>query len=461
MLNRIIASITLLFFCAVYVCGADNLFTFAGMGSYLGEGANKKCIEDMTLTEQVEYVLDTFSGGLKNTPDQVIIAQSQGGLRALGYTHKINTDHATYPTTTQGNVKGIITIDSPVLGYSPLLQGKDVLLSKACNGKTRVINGACAAIFGDSPLLFVAGEIIINGLVLSDPVCSGMLISNFHLNQIWIDDLTAQSPFIKDNILPPWIEAQWHWEQVWIVTGWDYQNDCEAGYWESVMVVDVPGYYDLSNTRFNSSLKVGFVVGQLNDPIKALVNSQPEPLGNPRGDVVSAGEFGIRAGIFTLNLLLLIGGAVHTIEAIASLTAAIANFFCLNFLVGLACLAVFAYEGTMAYFCYDAYSITSDIPGWFGSVLGSSANDSFVLESDQTCDLALLGASPADPYYNIRKVSTANHQTSNYHPEIWGDVWDNYTWYRLDKANVCSRSILDTFLGNIGPEVPRSGVFVQ
>jgi hypothetical protein len=116
---------------------------------------------------------------------------------------------------------------------------------------------------------------------------------------------------------------------------------------------------------------------------------------------------------------------------------------------------------SQAYYCFDAFSITSDIPGWFGSVLGSSANDSFILESDQTCDLALLGASPADPVLNIKIVPTANHQTSNYHPEIWGDGnWDNYTTYRLDSGKVHSRSILNTFLFNIGT-VSRDGTFVQ
>jgi hypothetical protein len=156
--------------------------------------------------------------------------------------------------------------------------------------------------------------------------------------------------------------------------------------------------------------------------------------------------------------MLTIGG-IHTVATAAALVAAIANFCYLNFVAGAVLIGVAAYEATMAGFCYSAYAITSDIPAWYGSILGSTANDGFVLESDQTCDLTLLGAAPADDVDNVKKVPTANHQTSMYHPDIWGGTWDDYPSHSIGSANVMPNGKLDTFLYKL--DAPRNGRYVQ
>jgi hypothetical protein len=324
MRSRIIACITLLFFCAVYVVGQD-LYTFGGAGSIL----NGQDARDWKLSDQVGYVL----GKLKDTQNQVIIAQSLGGLRALGYAYQLKIKHQTDPATYPGNVKEIIAVDSPVLGYSPLLQGKDVLVQKICNGKSCVVNGVSAA--ADVCLLpntgIIAGEIVLNGIVLSDPIVTKRFTDDLHLNGAYVADVTPNSPFLTNNVLPPWIPDQGHWEEQVV---WDEYDLCYTT--QLVFVVDVPGHYDLSRSKLDPSVKVGFIVGRQNDPIKFVSNM----LYNPRGDVVSGDEANIRYWIGQLNTVLQLGGSLATTVAAA-------------------------YYGTMAGFCWSAYSITSNIPGFY------------------------------------------------------------------------------------------------
>lgn len=95
----------------------------------------------MPMDTQVARTRQFVTKRLGGTPNQVLVGHSQGGLRAMGYYH-----NPALTSSERSRIKSIITIGSPIRGFSPLANGNVSLRNKLTGILDPLLRGIPAAL---------------------------------------------------------------------------------------------------------------------------------------------------------------------------------------------------------------------------------------------------------------------------------------------------------------------------
>lgn len=405
---------------------AEEVLFFKGIMSNLDidkKTGEKLKTEDTSISSQVTYVNNKYSG-----EDTVVIAHSQGGVRALGYAGKAKS-----------NVKALITIGSPVKGYSPLLVGPNTLM-KRIDGVIGDLSGGMIALVSGGYLGGVKLNSnnafgILDAIGFEHELLSGIKTGEI-FEKVGIKDLTPTSPYFKSYVNPnrttsinkkiikypkklvmkikykkrgwfriPVISYSWIYGYKWI-------------YWPSTKV----------ENRISSSTAVGFIIGTQNDPLEFLDGNDKKKAKEITKNLGTAFDVGNVA----FNAL----GVVTWGEFWNNRSR---NFF------------------RSAKACRDAKRLVKDPEKILGDIFGSTSNDSFILESDQKRSLSGLGGKTIKSDGEYYRRVKANHIQEMDNDEIWGAG----SKYSLSKGAFTSKSIIGTWLSSRRITSKTTGTVVE
>lgn len=171
------------------IVSANDLLFFEGIGGEMGEDRDSF---EMPMGEQLDFVIKHEDMGTK---DVVIVAHSQGGLRAValaGYLQRNDINSIKLDT--------IITIGAPVKGFSPLLKGVGGLRNEIRGAADLLVNGMniAAGKVGLDPRLSV--DSVLTAIGLDNGLMDLIIDQNNDAENTSIPEMHPNSKFIRDNV---------------------------------------------------------------------------------------------------------------------------------------------------------------------------------------------------------------------------------------------------------------------
>lgn len=408
----------------------DNLLFFDGIGSTVvdSDSLTSSALSNsnnLSLERQVDLFRSHYVTPATPGP-KVIVAHSQGGVRALGFASK-------YPQDT----KAVITIGSPVKGH-PMLLNPQTTKNKVNKAIEIVKNGASAVIpvAGDVTLgvvdqiLKAAGY----GGTVVDQLTNAILMSKVtgdsaNLNSILemaldpstqrfpgLKDLSPNSDFITSRISPKidhtykTVKIHTGYEWVWVKTD---TKVIQLGFTRIRIPIygfrSVPTYafkQVLTSTtvtpKLAKSTLVSFIRGTNNDPLSFVDASTRQSIKKVMADYVQATR------------------AAETIEAglgVIYAGVAVSAGLSLNFP-----LAIAAGGTSVLFYSYSdkagrGAEWVENYKSSLGDILGDRDNDSFIPYKAQSWDAESLGGTTMR--WNNENFPD-NHLTERINPQIWG-----------------------------------------
>ncbi|QEN04434.1 hypothetical protein EW093_06890 [Thiospirochaeta perfilievii] len=376
---------------------SEEIIFFQGIMSKLGEPdtvtGEIPRTDETSIESQVEYVHNKYLN-----KDTVVIAHSQGGVRALGYAYKA-----------QKNVKALITIGSPVKGYSPLVVGENVLMSRIDKVVGDLSGGLSALLLGPysiPPVRLNSNNAfgIMDAFGFEDPLLNNIKTGEI-FNKEGIKDLNPNSDYFKNYVNPKL--AQKSFKKLvkykkklvrkvkYVKVGWFRVPKVSFSWTYGYKYVTKN--YVVPQNRIDSSIPIGFIVGTQNDPIEFL-----DSKGQQTARKVSSG----------LSIAFDVGNVFHTAYGVLT-------------------KPIFWTNTSRNYFrnakaCRTAKRLVANPEKILGDIFGSTANDSFILESDQKRSLTGLGGTPIGKNGEFYVRKNVNHLQEMSDDEIWG-IGDNYS----------------------------------
>jgi hypothetical protein len=388
-MKKILGTVIFIFLMTTLAAQEDVVF-FGGVFTTLdGRGT-----ETYPISEQVEYLQNTISN---RSNDLAIIAHSQGGVRALGYASEMSAQGEA------DKIKALITIGSPVKGYSPLLAGKDRLMKRA-DDLSRDLTGAISAVLHLPAPVELNAESTYQLLkwggfkenILVDSIISGEI---YELDGI--RDLSPKSDYFESMVNPEIYDYDVKTYTVkylvktvlavrMVKVGW---FTVPQPYWKKIYgYKTVTERTPLTTNRIDSSIPMGFVVGYENNPLAFIKDPDDAALSRT---LLTAAAWTFLAAKVKYN------------------TEAVVTY------------PIFWTDWSKnaknnADLCQKAREICDNPEKVFERLYGSSACDSFILEQDQSRNLASLGGMAIGEDAEFYTRVKANHLTELNHEEIWG-----------------------------------------
>lgn len=392
----------------------------------------------LSLSQQATSAANTLKSLNPRGLDVVVVGHSMGGVRALGI------------AKADSNVKAVLTIGSPIKGFSPLLEGVPRLQQKSFLIGRTVVSGLVDAwkydtglltmlpvsfgsVTGAASDLFMTNWIITTetlGLIskdarklarmvpavfVSDPFVRNILIEN-EVGPA-VKDMTPGSGYLEANVMknnpaqgeyrrvPRFPYPVLYWDGPWyhlrLKTKWVW-------YYETVWVETKAAWTD---SRVDSQVVVRNIVGTENDPEKLLGGAKKSLDQLSDRLEVAAGGYGGLATVSGISAAGLWAGSFvnpGAIPAAIAFTAATNGFL------------------RQRENCLDARAYTAKPGRAIGEILGSTAHDGAIPQRDQY-NLLMGGRNPAgspdvsEVTYDSRVVEVRkDHREEELDPEIWG-----------------------------------------
>lgn len=291
----------------------------------------------------------------KNTKNQVVVGQSQGGLTSIGYAQMMRKNR-------NSNVKAVITVDSPIVGFAGLDYGYPQLRSRllsAVRVHDRGVSAALAIIsskltfFLDlfpttakgNLLLGLAGEVPMKPLFLK-----ALNKSKADASMSEITDMGRMSSYVKNNVRETRISkrrkishyrtsVQIRWRKGWFGVRYPV-----------VVRVRTPvykyynHYYIASNAHRNIS-KIGHIIGTDNDPLR----------------MTGSEEANIRKIVNGVEIGYNVAGGILAVK-----------------------YAIFPWKWYLSKRCFSAASWTKNYKSEWGRIIGGTSNDGFITTGSQS-----------------------------------------------------------------------------
>lgn len=291
----------------------------------------------------------------KSVPNQVVVGQSQGGLTSIGYAQMMKERR-------NNNVKAVITVDSPIVGFAGLDYGYPVLRSRLI-GAVRVHDQAISAIGG---LLHPAlaslissfsteskGNLILElmGDMPMKPLLSKAINkTKADSSMTEIMDMSRTSSFVKKNVRETKIEKRKKFSHYEYRTYIKWKKGWFGIPYPVVVVQKIAKYkfydhYYVASNAHTKISKIGHIVGTDNDPLRMT--------GSAEGDIRTVLR-GVEAGY---NL---VGGLLK-----------------LRYLIE-------PWNWYLSDRCFKAASWTKNYKAEWGNIIGGRSNDGFITTGSQT-----------------------------------------------------------------------------
>lgn len=313
---------------------------------------------------------------LENYHDQVLIAHSQGGLRALGYLHEMKNHGRLH------EVSALVTVDSPVVGFAGLDYGYSTCRQKLLSDVTLLDKGVTG-------LLGLPGTIIdyydvteqlnfllslINDVPMEDLMEVILNKSSADSSIVQITDMGRNSAFVRENVRETSVETVRYIKGRRREPGLVKVTKKIMGvrvtfYLPGMVTVPIYGYINqIVETKNNVLLgnRIGHIVGTDNDPLHLMSPENEDRMRNFGLDM----ELALRAsqvGNYTTGLSL--GG----------------------YLTGTGSAWM-----RKASDCNKAANWILNYSSEWGDLIGGDANDGFIAEHTQVL--------PGTPQTRIRRV---------------------------------------------------------
>jgi|GEM_PF-1715814 len=417
MKTRIIAIILIVSFAGNIFADTLTGIFFPGIKteySVPGEPASKNTAS-VAMEQQLKDAYTLFG----NYQQQVVIGQSQGGFRALGYANYLKEKGEA------DKLKAVISIGAPARGFTPLIKGKmdlayriDEKIRASINGINSVFSvfgitnpmGAYPWLFGLNTGLQALYQFIapffINGFYYNDWVSpsSVKMMSNILggvVSDGVMEDFKPGSEYIRNRIAPTYIPAQGHYVKVKI--GRILWFDTYKTIW--VMDKAPQTVY-----KMPPNLQVGFIVGQ--GSVKDMV------LESVKDDAL---KYTLVNAVFTgMPPLMGISAELNLILAGVALSSALACPF--NFWAW----GAVAYYSVQSIFAFNAFFIWGDFNNVFNrDILLTDSSDGFIPYAAQKWDpVTELGCQNISPTGESYVVYDVNHYTELEDDRIWGTGGD-------------------------------------
>lgn len=410
-----------------------DVFYFLGVG---GEWRDNRAGSlhqtfSVRLQNQAEDAYQTMASqspfGTADQPGRkkFIIAHSQGGLRALALAHLAKE------RGTAGDLAGIVVINSPVKGFSPLRSGLDPLRNKV-NHLTRKVGGFAGALVnvgfgwgggwwnlvGDALGLPVAITPLLNWILGLVPAkTAGTEAYNFIQMIVkapsgyegTITDMSPTSTFVKTNIAPSYEKVpQGHWVKTQVQTGFDTRLGQPIYTTQLLYVQDPPTTQKI--TKLDPDTPVGFIKGN-NPDVAAGIDKSLRNLSGISLDAALAGMGGIAMAVASVNALYAVQNSLWGIANCNPFTWPAAVWF-------------FAQAAWCTYCSWVsvevAYLTVQGPNGIMNEFLGTDNHDTFIPFADQEWDLADLGGRPLNVLQTNVFVEYETHAGIKTSPKAFG-----------------------------------------
>jgi len=417
-----------------------DTYFLKGVGNYFEywENGVKKEVYEVGKRD-LNVQLEHFYKKHKDKNNMILIGHSLGGLKALAYASYVSQ------LGEPNRVKGVITMGSPLKGFTALARGREGLNRQMDDWVKKIADAVDAAFLNLRPLLPGIAEGLggIGGAVAGykfstefrDKVNAKI---DLYVNDATIPQLTPGSEFLKKYIeakvvktlygdwylVPRWIASSMANDKTLqgkILIDWNYRDyKCCQVYIPPVQVRE---------PRINKNIYVGMIVGQNNDLYQSMSDSEAEKTEKDIRDL----ENGLKTARNAASVLKYV--------------------FCLD-------PCYFSLYQWIENKCSEAVWVLENFnTDTWGTLLGGRKNDFLITEDSQQRDLSQIGGKPINfddlSIYNpadrngIKRVQTAIHHTdkprnfSEYnHPEIWGQgggaVYYNSAGNKIDRVDAVS-----------------------
>lgn len=415
---------------ALHATDYDNLLFFNGIGTAMPAGGNSNTVgieQQVNEMYQRYYTSKAASSSatvydLKNNQPKVIVGQSQGGVRALGYA-------SMYPSTTAA----VVTIGAPVKGHPMLLnlQTTKNAVSSACQ---TIYAGATAALDALGPhildLTSLAARIL--GPTLVDQIANAMLVfkinDDVNLKAILtmaanpsttaypgIKDLSPTSAFFQKYINPSvsykFVRVQRGvTEGPRVIEGESIDGSAKNALSQIAGTVETPqyNYYMVpasaaSVKKIPDNIYLSFIRGIQNDPLTFLDSSS---------------EVAVRLNMTIYKNVTSMAASVETGQAHENDILKIAAALSLNIPLALVCASMADTCRANARCCQNGHDWVANYVKNIGLILGDTSNDSFIPCSSQSWDLSVLGGKTFGP--SLVRDFLDNHIQEMSDPKIFG-----------------------------------------
>ena len=395
----------------------------------------------INMTNQVNHMVSQI-GSKEN---QVLIAHSQGGLRALGYAKTMGDANKA------DKIKALITIGSPVMGSSTLRQGVDVIKTRLDAIIKTFAEGArlTAQVYGmDANYQNVLDGMKITGFETDSLTTSlfGKSLAQLMSQENGILDTSPNSQWYKNNVGPQ-ITTVGHW--VSVPTGFSW----------------LPYYYyyviDSTTTspKIPSNIPIGYVVGEKKSLQHVVWDNMKLSAiyANQKLTYWDKLKVAYAPGLASLALM----NAAYRWRADESQKRDMdywaefwdnANIFDGDSYRGH--YMVMAQQSSRnAAACGAAQDIADNYQAYYDNILGSTTHDGLIVSDDQFANFTgtkNLGGRAFDnqnPDGSIFKTQT-NHITEKYNRTIWGSnsLLDEPLNYSMDKRSIGPSGKIDEWL---------------
>lgn len=376
------------------IVGNDLRF-FEGIGGKFGYNEQDSIEVPMGHQEggQLNFVLNHDS---MTTQDAVIIAHSQGGLRAMalaGYLERTGNSNTKIDT--------IITIGSPINGYSPLVNGVAPLrsdLSSAVNTIVQALNRAADLVDVDTTL----EDDVLASLGVGEGGLIDIVAGNGEGEGTSIPDMKPGSSFIVSNIRG-------------LVVSWRTVKTFFGTYRYPILSIEY---------KLPKDTNYGFIVGKQSD-ILELMGDTPEYYDTFGYSLGFFGDYQLNPNVIKYAYTAATEAAhgLYEAEAIRQDT--------LGFIAGLNPFTQDAARNhrqnaadarTNAATCKAGanwvYNHETNYSKLLGTVEGE--NDCFIPTKDQYMDVAQIGGNPVDGVKGLYDSDNLHHLNEMDSREIWG-----------------------------------------
>ncbi|GAB6091296.1 hypothetical protein [Spirochaeta dissipatitropha] len=385
---------------SVFSQDTDTLLFLEGVGSSL----DGQKVDNMPMASQVDYIHKEYG----DASSQVIIGQSMGGLRALGYAGLKGQSN---------DVKAAIAITAPVRGYSALSRGSSVLAAQL-NSVYRTFD------MGFRSFQSMGKNTLNSSTVISKGVSDGLAGMGFSAE--------AGPAAMVENLVASAGVADLHPESDFIRSAisdidWDYHEYTLFG---RLIRIRIPGTRAVI-PGIPETIYVGQIVGKQNHPRHLIVDHMGSDNLVPPVNLGPLGEFNVVSNNAALRAgHVLVWGQMASAQSYWTGRSAQER--------GLAAVAWGAFWNRKPYHThirranrYQQYAgYAANARAWmdpnqitkrWGDLIGQQESDGFITANDQYWPLNEIGGRPI-PFQNGHvELDTINHASALWHEDVWGE----------------------------------------